>query len=113
MDAPDTALQGRDTTITGWLCVAFELGEKSWKLSLGNGVRAPSRRTVTSGDTAAVLTAIAKAKARCHLAADAPVRSCYEAGRDGFWLHHWLAAHGIINLVVDPARIEVNRRARP
>jgi transposase len=84
MDAPDTALQGRDTTITGWLGVAFELGEKSWKLSLGNGVRAPSRCTVTSDDTAAVLTAIAKAKARCHLAAGAPVRSCYEAGRDGF-----------------------------
>jgi transposase len=112
MDAPDTALQGRDTTITGWLYVAFELGEKSWKLSLGNGVRAPSRCTVTSGDTAAVLTAIAKAKAHCHLAADAPVRSCYEAGRDGFWLHRWLAAHGITNLVVDPASIEVNRRAR-
>ncbi|MEA3111159.1 MAG: transposase [Caballeronia sp.] len=112
MDTHDTALQGRDTTITGWLYVAFELGEKSWKLSLGNGVRAPSRCTVTSGDTAAVLTAIAKAKARCHLAVDAPVRSCYEAGRDGFWLHRWLAAHGITNLVVDPASIEVNRRAR-
>jgi len=51
-------------------------------------------------------------KARCQLAADAPVRSCYEAGRDGFWLHRWLAAHGITNLVVDPASIEVNRRAR-
>ncbi len=92
MNAPDMALQGRDTTITGWLYVAFELGEKSWKLSLGDGVRAPSRRTVTAGDTAAVLTAIAKAKARCQLAAEAPVRCCYEAGRDGFWLHRWLAA---------------------
>lgn len=95
MDAPDTALQGRDMTITGCLCVASELGEESWKLSLGNGVRAPSRCTVTSGDTAALLTAIAKAKARCRLSADAPVRSCYEAGRDGFWLHRWLAAHEI------------------
>ncbi len=47
MDALDTALQGRDTTITGWLCVAFELGERSWKLSLGNGVCAPSRCMVT------------------------------------------------------------------
>jgi transposase len=56
--------------------------------------------------------AIAKAKARCHLAADAPVRSCYEAGRDGFWLHRWLSDQGIVNLVVDPASIEVNRRAR-
>jgi transposase len=50
MDAPDTALQGQDTTIVGRLYVAFELGEKSWKLSLGDGVRAPSRCTVAAGD---------------------------------------------------------------
>src|SRR5471030_3266762 len=112
MDAPNTALRGQDTRIVGRLYVAFELGEKSWKLSLGDGVRAPSRCTVAAGDTTAVLMAIAKAKARCHLATDAPVRSCYEAGRDGFWLHRWLSAHGIVNLVVDPASIEVNRRAR-
>ena len=112
MDAPNTALRGQDATIVGRLYVAFELGEKSWKLSLGGGVRAPSRCTVAAGDTTAVLMAIAKARARCHLAADAPVRSCYEAGRDGFWLHRWLSAHGIVNLVVDPASIEVNRRAR-
>jgi transposase len=112
MDAPNTALRGQDTTIVGRLYVAFELGDRSWKLSLGDGVRAPSRCTVAAGDTTAVLMAIAKARARCHLAADAPVRSCYEAGRDGFWLHRWLSAQGIVNLVVDPASIEVNRRAR-
>jgi transposase len=112
MDAPDTTLHERDTSITGRLYVAFELGEKSWKLSLGDGVRAPSRCTVAAGDTAAVMTAIARAKARCHLAADAPVRSCYEAGRDGFWLHRWLEEHQITNLVVDSASIEVNRRRR-
>ena len=112
MDALNTALRGQDTTIVGRLYVAFELGDRSWKLSLGDGVRAPSRCTVAAGDTTAVLMAIAKAKARCHLAADAPVRSCYEAGRDGFWLHRWLSDQGIVNLVVDPASIEVNRRAR-
>ncbi|WP_213769273.1 IS110 family transposase [Caballeronia sp. dw_19] len=112
MDALNTALRGQDTTIVGRLYVAFELGDKSWKLSLGDGVRAPSRCTVAAGDATAVLMAIAKAKARCHLAADAPVRSCYEAGRDGFWLHRWLSDQGIVNLVVDPASIEVNRRAR-
>jgi transposase len=112
MDAPVTARQGQDTTIVGRLYVAFELGENSWKLSLGDGVRAPSRCTVAAGDTAAVLMAIAMAKARCHLATDAPVRSCYEAGRDGFWLHRWLTGQGVANLVVDPASIEVNRRAR-
>jgi transposase len=112
MDAPNTALRGQDTTIVGRLYVAFELGDRSWKLSLGDGVRAPSRCTVAAGDTTAVLMAIAKAKARCHLAIDSPVRSCYEAGRDGFWLHRWLSGQGIANLVVDPASIEVNRRAR-
>jgi transposase len=112
MDASHAALHGQDTTIVGHLYIAFELGDKTWKLSLGDGQRAPSRCAVAAGDTAAVLTAIAKAKARCHLATDAPVRSCYEAGRDGFWLHRWLSAHGIVNLVVDSASIEVNRRAR-
>jgi len=112
MDAPETALRGQDTSIIGQLYVAFELGDRSWKLSLGDGVRAPSRCTVAAGDTAAVMTAIARAKVRCHLPADAAVRSCYEAGRDGFWLHRWLTAQGIVNLVVDSASIEVNRRKR-
>ena len=40
------------------------------------------------------------------------MRSCYEAGRDGFWLHRWLVAQGIDNIVVDSSSIEVNRRAR-
>nr|WP_233889941.1 hypothetical protein [Paraburkholderia flagellata] len=112
MNAPRTAPRGQDTTITGSLYIAFELGDRSWKLSLGDGVRAPSRCTVATGDTAAVFAAIAKAKVRCHLVGDAPVRSCYEAGRDGFWLHRCLEAHQITNLVVDSASIEVNRRRR-
>jgi transposase len=40
------------------------------------------------------------------------VCSCYEAGRDGFWLHRWLIEHGIGNVIVDAASIEVNRRYR-
>jgi len=38
--------------------------------------------------------------------------SCYEAGRDGFWLHRWLVAHAVSNHVIDSSSIEVNRRAR-
>lgn len=112
MNAPDMALGGQDSKVVGSLYVAFELGDRSWRLALGDGVRAPSQCTVSAGDTEAVLKAIAKAKARCHLCKDAPVRSCYEAGRDGFWLHRWASAQGIANLVVDPASIEVSRRAR-
>src|ERR1700748_2668764 len=40
------------------------------------------------------------------------VMSCYEAGYDGFWLHRQLEAHGVRNYVIDPASLQVDRRAR-
>jgi transposase len=112
MNASGTALQGKHTVEASELYMAFELGEKNWKLALGDGVRSPSRYTVAAGDTAMLLECIVKAKARCGHAPQARVRSCYEAGRDGFWLHRWLIAQGIDNIVVDSSSIEVNRRAR-
>jgi hypothetical protein len=36
---------------------------------------------------------------------DAKVISCYEAGRDGFWLDRFLGTHGVENLAVDSASI--------
>src|SRR5262245_29801362 len=111
MNAPG-AVQGKQTREASELYMAFELGEKSWKLSLSDGARSPSRYTVSAGDTAAVLECIAKAKVRCGLAREAGVHSCYEAGRDGFWLHRWLLEREIDNIVVDSSSIEVNRRAR-
>jgi transposase len=112
MNASGTALQGKHTVEASALYMAFELSEKNWKLSLGDGARSPSRYTLAAGDTTALLECIAKAKARCALTPEASVGSCYEAGRDGFWLHRWLIEHGIDNIVVDSASIEVNRRAR-
>jgi len=38
--------------------------------------------------------------------------SCYEAGRDGFWIHRLLTQMKIRNFVIDSSSIEVNRRAR-
>ena len=37
---------------------------------------------------------------------------CFEAGRDGFWLHRLLTAHGVTTYVLEPTSILVNRRAR-
>jgi len=54
---------------------------------------------------------MAAAKARLGLAVDAPVRSCYEARRDGSWPHRLLTRLGVVDLVVDSASIEVSRRA--
>src|SRR5690349_24085915 len=112
MNTSETALQQKHTGQAGALYLAFELGEKNWKLALCDGARSPSRHTVAAGDTAELLECIGKAKRRCELAQEAKVHSCYEAGRDGFWLHRWLLESGIDNIVVESASIEVNRRAR-
>jgi len=92
--------------------MSFELGDKSWKLTASDGRRGPSRFSLHAGDTAAVLDCVRRARERCQLEPQAKVRSCYEAGRDGWWLHRWLSEQGIGNFVVDSASIEVNRRAR-
>jgi hypothetical protein len=63
-------------------------------------------------DPQRLLDEVAQAKARLGLGATAPVVSCYEAGREGFWLHRFLQAHGITNHVVDSSAIEVSRRQR-
>ena len=112
MSITQTVLQGQDTVIQADLYLSFELSDKQWNLTLSDGRRGPSRYSVEAGDTGAVMQCIVKAKARCKLDPRAKVHSCYEAGRDGWWLHRWLREQGIDNIVVDSASIEVNRRAR-
>ena len=74
--------------------------------------QAPRHQTIAAGDGAALLAALRRTKQRCGLAAEAPVVTCYEAGRDGFWIHRWLTEQGVTNVVVDAASIEVSRHAR-
>jgi transposase len=67
---------------------------------------------IPSEDVEGLQQEIARAKQRFGLPEDARVVSCYESGRDGFWLHRYLVAHGVENPVIDSASIEVNRRQR-
>ena len=62
----------------------------------------------------ALLALIARTRARVEAELGRPVEviSCYEAGYDGFWLHRLLERHGVRNHVLDPASLQVNRRAR-
>ena len=74
------------TAPTGCLLLAFELGQRSWKLgfTVGMGQR-PRIRQIPAGAVGPLVTEIERAKKRLGLPADSPVISCYEAGRDGFW----------------------------
>ena len=93
------------------LYLAMELSNREWKLAFGDG-RQERQVTIPARDQARLRQAIAQAKAKLGLPAAAPIYSCYEAGRDGFWIHRLLEKIGVVNLVVDSASIEVNRRQR-
>lgn len=102
-----------DSTPGAILHLAFELGWTHWQLAFTVGLgQKPRLRTVTARDLAALEQEIAKAKKRFQLPDSAAVVSCYEAGRDGFWLHRYLTDRGVTNVIVDSASIEVNRRKR-
>jgi len=95
------------------LYLAFELGWTSWKLAFTIGAgQKPRLRSIAARDIDTLMLEIHHAQRRFGLPEETPVISCYEAGRDGFWLHRYLEHQGIENLVVDAASIEVNRRQR-
>jgi len=95
------------------LYLALELSQKKWKLGFSVSLGQEAwKRTVEAGEVMALEKAIELAKRRFELPETCRVLSCYEAGRDGFWLHRCLVSHRIENVVVDSASIEVNRRAK-
>jgi transposase len=95
------------------LYVACELSTKEWLLTMSSAAGAKRLRVrVRPGDRAAIVRAVTQAKARFGVPAAGPVRSCYEAGREGFWPARLLATLTIDTVVVDSSSIEVPRRQR-
>ena len=113
MAIPEKIRIEQDTLPQPTLFLAFELGQDTWKLGFTIGMAQPPReRTIPAGALETLQQEITRAKQRFGLPEDARVVSCYEAGRDGFWLHRALVAHGVQNHVIDSASIAVNRRQR-
>jgi transposase len=85
------------------LSLAFALGPNTWKLGCTIGVaQQPREQTIPAGALETLQQEIARAKQRFGFPEHARVVSCYEAGRDGFWLHRSWVAHGVQNHVIDP-----------
>jgi transposase len=95
--------------------VAIELSHSSWIVAVRLPDVAKSRlHRLEGGDTTALLTLLddLRSRALTKLGSPAKVACCFEAGRDGFWLHRVLMAHGIAAYVLEPTSILVKRRAR-
>src|SRR5262245_13645670 len=102
-----TICEPQTTTTAVRLHLALELSWNQWKLAFTIGHAQPPRlRTIAARDLVGLLREIAKAKRRFGLPAGALVVSCYEAGRDGFWIHRWLGTQGNDNCLTDSASIE-------
>jgi len=104
-------LQAQSTTTQDILYIAFELSNSTWRLAFSDGNK-KRHVTIKARDLKQLEREIERAKNRFGLKGDIPIKSCYEAGRDGFWIHRYLLSKGIDNLVVDSSSIEVSRRKR-
>lgn len=95
--------------------LALELSRSSWLVASHTPAADKiSRHKLAAGDIDGLLALIERLRTRVEHQTGQPVQviSCYEAGYDGFWLDRKLKAEGVINHVMDPASIQVNRRAR-
>jgi len=102
----EVSAKGKET-----LYVAFELSRKNWKLGFSDGKAAGVRSvTIAAQDWGALEREVERARNRFGLENRIGMVSCYEIGREGFWLHRALLNRGFENVVVDAASIEVNRR---
>ncbi|MBK9966623.1 MAG: transposase [Holophagales bacterium] len=108
-----TAAHNKHIAAQERLYVAFELGWTKWKLGFCSRLDEKAWvTTIDARDIGAMKRTIAKARTRFKVSATCPVASCYEAGRDGFWLDRLLKQMSVENVVVDSGSIKVDRRAR-
>src|SRR5215831_2521229 len=113
LEKQDQATGRENTAKADRLYVAMELRRKKWKLGFSDGKVTRARVvSIDARNWEAFQGEIEKASQRFHLEGNVEVESCYEAGREGFWIHRALEQRGIRNLVVDAASIDIKRRKR-
>jgi transposase len=107
------ATPSENSVIQQRLNLGIELSRKNWKLGFSDGKASRARVvTIAARDWDRFQREIEKARQHFGLDEGVPIRSCYEAGREGFWVHRALGQMGIENVVVDAASIDVKRRKR-
>jgi len=105
------AAEGRGYGCGDALYMAMELSNSRWKLGFSDG-RGCRRKSIEARAKAGLLDEVAAARHKFGLSEEAPVVCCYEAGRDGHWIHRWLSGEGFEVLEIDSSSIETSRRRR-
>ena len=103
------------TATHGAVCclMAIELSKKSWIVAVNTPLSDKiSNHTVKGWKELLELIDKIRSRVGRELKRPAEFISCYEAGYDGFWLHRLLEENGVRNYVIDPASLQVDRRAR-
>ena len=93
----------------GVLYMALDVGRARWKVALHAGGADVRTKWVQAGDFDKLEERIEEAGEQFGLADGFVVVSCYEAGRDGFWIHRRLDQEGLINVVVDPGSVRTRK----
>jgi transposase len=97
-----------DITCKATVYAAIELSKKSWVVGIAHPDRdRPSIHRFAGGNLSDVVARLRKAAGD-----ERRILVCYEAGYDGFWVARSLTKLGIDCRVLDPASIQVSRRAR-
>jgi len=86
----------------------MELSHRSWRLGFSNGTKM-RQKSIAARDRGLFLEQVALARAKLGLSDGARVVVCYEAGRDGHWIHRWLSSEGFEVLEIDSSSIETAR----
>lgn len=96
------------------ILVALELSNSVWLVGTRlAGAQKSRMHRISAGDTAALLALFEGLRSNQRPSEDPPpLACCFEAGRDGFWIHRLLTDHGVATYVVEPTSILVNRRAK-
>jgi hypothetical protein len=74
-------------------CVELPPGKNPATTSRNPGGRKAYEGAIAPNDDVKLAALMSRAKGKLGPPEDAPVFSCYEAGRDGFWPHRFLEEH--------------------
>jgi len=111
----EAVISAEDAPTGGDVFASVEMSRSKWVVGLHTRMTDKiALHTLACGDVDALLRLIDQARTKLALAATGTptVVVCYEAGYEGFWLHRRLVALGIRVVVIDPASLLVDRRAK-